>query len=80
MSGHASAADLAGVAIGTSIWVPVQTGLTGILFAVTPVVARLVGEGRRAKVPFTLFQGIYLAAAIAVVVMIFFVFSRWIRS
>lgn len=31
MSGHFSSADLAGVAIGVSLWVPVQTGLNGIL-------------------------------------------------
>lgn len=35
MSGHASPIDLAGVAIGTSIWIPVSTGLTGILMATT---------------------------------------------
>ena len=31
MSGHASSSDLAGVAIGTSIWIPVSTGIGGIL-------------------------------------------------
>ncbi|TVY10516.1 MATE family efflux transporter [Paenibacillus cremeus] len=70
MSGHASAGDLAGVAIGTSIWIPVQTGLNGILFAVTPMVAQLVGANRRASVPHTVMQGIYLAVALSVAVML----------
>ena len=47
MSGHASPIDLAGVAIGTSIWIPVSTGLTGILMATTPIVAQLVGSKKR---------------------------------
>ncbi|CAG7649324.1 MATE family efflux transporter [Paenibacillus allorhizosphaerae] len=69
MSGHAGAVDLAGVAIGSSIWVPVQTGLNGIMFAITPIVAQLVGAGRNEKVPFTVIQGIYLAAALALAVI-----------
>ncbi|MCZ8511036.1 MATE family efflux transporter [Paenibacillus filicis] len=69
MSGHASATDLAGVAIGTSIWIPVQTGLTGILFAVTPAVAHLIGEKKQDRVSFTVVQGIYLAAAVALAVL-----------
>jgi len=31
MSGHYSSKDLAGVAIGSSLWMPVFTGLSGIL-------------------------------------------------
>ena len=50
MSGHASPIDLAGVAIGTSIWIPVSTGLTGILMATTPIVAQLVGSKKK-KIP-----------------------------
>ncbi|GIP39006.1 putative multidrug resistance protein NorM [Paenibacillus sp. J31TS4] len=69
MSGHASPADLAGVAIGSSLWVPVQTGLSGILFAITPVVAQLMGQQRRDKVSFTLVQALYLAAALSVVII-----------
>ncbi|MFY0544047.1 MATE family efflux transporter [Brevibacillus sp. H7] len=69
MSGHASPTDLAGVAIGTSLWVPIQAGLTGILMAVTPMVAQMVGAMRRDQVPFTVLQAMYLAAAIAVAVI-----------
>lgn len=69
MSGHASATDLAGVAIGASIWLPVQTGLTGILFAVTPIVAQLVGENRREHVAYKVVQCVYLAAAVALAVI-----------
>ncbi|MED4780100.1 MATE family efflux transporter [Brevibacillus choshinensis] len=70
MSGHASPIDLAGVAIGASLWAPVQAGLTGILMAVTPLVAQMVGANRRERVPFTVVQAFYVAIAIAIGVMI----------
>ncbi|KQL47301.1 MATE family efflux transporter [Brevibacillus choshinensis] len=70
MSGHASPIDLAGVAIGASLWAPVQAGLTGILMAVTPLVAQMVGANRRERVPFTVVQAFYVAIAIAIGVMV----------
>ncbi|SEM85730.1 MATE family efflux transporter [Lihuaxuella thermophila] len=69
MSGHASAHDLAGVAIGTSIWSPILTGLNGILLSLTPIVSQLTGAGRRGEVPFKVVQATYLALAIAVLVI-----------
>jgi MATE family multidrug resistance protein len=70
MSGHASSSDLAGVAIGSSLWVPIFTGLSGILLAVTPIVAHLIGAKKKDKIPFTIVQGIYLATLIPIIVMI----------
>ncbi|MCA1054505.1 MATE family efflux transporter [Rossellomorea aquimaris] len=70
MSGQFSPVDLAGVAIGSSLWVPVFTGLSGILLAVTPIVAQLVGGGEKKKVPQTVFQGVYAAIALSLTVMI----------
>jgi multidrug resistance protein, MATE family len=70
MSGHAGPVDLAGVAIGSSIWVPIQSGLTGILLAVTPMVAQLVGAMRKDQVPFTVIQALYLSVVIGVAVIL----------
>ena len=47
MSGHASPIDLAGVAIGTSIWIPVSTGLTGILMATTQLLRNSLDPRKR---------------------------------
>lgn len=66
MSGRAGANDLAGVAIGSSLWMPAYTGLSGILLALTPIVAQLVGGEQREQVPYQVMQGIYLAAALSV--------------
>lgn len=69
MSGHASKEDLAGVAIGSSIWIPVNTGLTGILLAVTPIVAQLIGAGKNERIPFKIIQALYLSFAISAVII-----------
>ncbi|MBD8068023.1 MATE family efflux transporter [Bacillus sp. PS06] len=70
MSGRASAKDLAGVAIGSSLWVPVFTGLSGILLAITPIVAHLIGAKKTKDVPHSVVQGIYLSIVIAIIVVI----------
>ncbi|OXS62188.1 MATE family multidrug resistance protein [Bacillus sp. V-88] len=70
MSGKYSPIDLAGVAIGSSLWVPVFTGLSGILLAVTPIVAQLNGRGNKKEVPHTVLQGVYAAIALSLIVMV----------
>jgi MATE family multidrug resistance protein len=75
MSGHASPHDLAGVAIGSSLWMPVFTGLNGIMMAVTPIIAQLAGAKSTDRVSFTVIQGSYLAFGLAVLVLITGVFT-----
>lgn len=70
MSGKFSKNDLAGVAIGSSLWVPIFTGLSGILLAVTPIVAQLVGAKKTKSVAFSVIQAIYLAIIMAVFVIL----------
>lgn len=70
MSGRVSADDLAGVAIGSSIWVPIYTGLSGILLAITPIVAQLVGANKKAEVPISIIQGLYLSIFISLIVIL----------
>lgn len=81
MSGQASAIDLAGVAIGSSIWSPISTGLGGIFIALTPIVSHLVGAKRNDEVPYKVLQGVYLALFIALLMIIVGIFSLdWILS
>lgn len=70
MSGRYSASDLAGVAIGSSIWVPIFTGLNGILLSITPIVAQLNGGNKNKAVPFQVIQGIYLAIGISFLIIV----------
>jgi multidrug resistance protein, MATE family len=69
MAGHASAEDLAGVGIGTSLWVPVLLFFAGILGALQPTISGHAGGNRWHKIMPTTWQGIYIALA-AMVLMI----------
>ncbi|BAB04579.1 MATE family efflux transporter [Halalkalibacterium halodurans] len=70
MSGQAGANDLAGVAIGSSLWVPVFTGLNGVLLALTPIIAQSIGAEKRDDVPYVFLQGLYLSIAISIAVIL----------
>ncbi|SNX68365.1 MATE family multidrug resistance protein [Bacillus oleivorans] len=70
MSGKFSAEDLAGVAIGSSIWVPVYTGLTGILLSITPIAAQLLGAKKQSEVSYQVKQGLYLGIIMALAVFV----------
>lgn len=69
MSGKFSSADLAGVAIATSIWIPVQTGLSGVLMGITPIVSQFIGARREDKVPYQVIQALWLAVILSVAVL-----------
>ncbi|CAH0347322.1 Multidrug resistance protein NorM [Bacillus sp. CECT 9360] len=70
MSGKYSTDDVAGVSIGSSIWVPVYTGLSGILLAITPIVSQLIGAKNKKAVPYTIIQAVYLAVVMAALIII----------
>ncbi|UCZ54035.1 MATE family efflux transporter [Bacillus shivajii] len=74
MSGQAGANDLAGVAIGSSLWVPILTGITGILIALTPILSQKIGAEKADDVGYYVIQGIYLSIAISIVVVILGIF------
>ncbi|MBT2690662.1 MATE family efflux transporter [Bacillus sp. ISL-47] len=69
MSGRYNASDLAGVAIGSSIWNPVFTGLSGILMAVSPIAAQRFGEKKNKEVTSIVKNGMYLGFIIAFAVI-----------
>lgn len=70
MSGQAGAEDLAGVAIGSSLWVPVFTGINGILLAITPIIAHLLGAKEDQSISQKVQQAIYLSIGLAVVILL----------
>jgi MATE family multidrug resistance protein len=70
MSGHAGAKQLAGVAIGSSLWVPIFTGLNGILMALTPIVSQLEGAKNKKNVPNAVTQAVYLSLVLSFIVII----------
>ncbi|MCQ4087013.1 MATE family efflux transporter [Saccharibacillus sp. JS10] len=71
MTGHVSPAAQAGVSIGVSLWIPIQTGLNGVLNGIMPIVSQLMGGGRERDIRFNLFQGLILSVLFSVAVLIF---------
>lgn len=69
MSGHVSKEDMAGAAIGSSLWIPIQTGISGILMGITPIIAQYIGAGRKEKVAYSVFQALWLAIAVSLTVL-----------
>ena len=70
MAGRSGTDDLAGVAIGSSIWMPVFTGMNGILMAVTPIVSQLLGSGQRHKIGESVTQSLYVSVLLSVIVLV----------
>ncbi len=65
MSGHASAADLAGVAVGSSLWIPLLLFFAGILNAITPTVAHFWGEQKAEKIGHSIRQSFWIGSALS---------------
>ncbi|OYU44911.1 MAG: MATE family efflux transporter [Burkholderiales bacterium PBB4] len=70
MSGHASAQDLAGVSLGASLWVIVVVTLMGVMMAVNPLVAHLVGAKEFSKVPHLVRQALWMASGVGLVALV----------
>ncbi|WP_346727600.1 MATE family efflux transporter [Zestomonas insulae] len=64
MAGRVSPRDLAAVALGNSIWIPVFLLMTGILLATTPKVAQRFGAGKHEEIGPLVRQALWLALAV----------------
>jgi MATE family multidrug resistance protein len=81
MAGRVSATDLAGVAVGGSIWGPIFLLLYGVLLALTPMVAQLHGAGKTDETGPLARRGIVVALPLALIAILLLrnaglVFSR----
>jgi MATE family multidrug resistance protein len=61
MAGQVSPLDLAAVALGASLWLPMVLLITGILMATTPLVAAAWGRHEHGEVSFITHQGLWVA-------------------
>ncbi|EWC42570.1 MATE family efflux transporter [Pseudomonas stutzeri] len=66
MAGRVSPHDLAAVALGNSIWVPVYLLVCGITLATTPNVAQRFGAGSHAEIGPLVRQALWMGAGIGV--------------
>lgn len=65
MAGNLSAQDLAAVAVGGAVFIPFAMLAAGILMAVTPIVAQLVGSRKIREIGKNARQGIWLSQILA---------------
>ena len=67
MAGHYSATDLAAIAIGYNIWLPVYLFFIGVMLGATAIVAQDFGAGRLQQIRDSLPQSLWLALALGLV-------------
>ena len=67
MTGHASANDLAAMALSASIYITVFVGLMGVVHALIPILAQHFGAGNNREVGRSWGQGVWLALGLSVV-------------
>lgn len=67
MAGRLSPTDLAVVAVGVGLWLPVVLFMAGVMIATTPLVAKAKGAGQSSQVPWITQQALYLALLLGLV-------------
>ncbi len=69
IAGMASTVDLAAIAVGSSIWLPLVMLVAGIMVALSPLVAQAKGAKDKTRSANALQQGLYLSFIIGLVAM-----------
>ncbi|AYA64594.1 MATE family efflux transporter [Alteromonas sp. RKMC-009] len=75
MAGHYSATDMAAVALGFSIIVPLQCFIQGLGLAMPPILSRLHGKGNTSDVASAAWQAGYLLLTISLLVLLIWPFT-----
>lgn len=70
MTGRLSPTDLAAVSVGSSLWLPLMLLMTGTLMGLTPVVAQLLGAGRRAEIRPQVHQALWIALVMGLLALL----------
>lgn len=76
VAGRAGMVDMAGAALGSSLTVPVLCAGMGLLSILGPIISRLRGEGRDARVGHVVRNGLWVSLALAVAAMAVLWFAR----
>ena len=70
MAGHFSAVDLAAIAVGVGIWIPVLLLFTGIILATTPLIAEAVGARTPERIPHLVRQSLWVSIGLGVLALL----------
>jgi MATE family multidrug resistance protein len=66
MTGHVSAAELAAVSLGTSVWSIILVTVMGVMMAVNSVVAHEMGAGRFDKISHSVRESLWMGAIVGI--------------
>lgn len=67
MAGHLSALDLAAIAVGVGLWIPVMLLFSGIMIATTPLVAEANGARTPEKIATITRQALWVALVLGII-------------
>ncbi len=70
MTGHTSAAELAAVSLGASVWSIILVTVNGTMMAINTVVAHEVGAGAYHKIPHSVRQALWKSVGVGVVAVL----------
>ena len=65
MAGQVGVVDMAAVAVGSALWLPILLTFQGLLLALTPIIAQHFGSGQPKAIGYDLYQGALLALALS---------------
>lgn len=77
MAGGVSKLDLAGVALGSAVWLPTFLFMSGVLLALTPSIAHSLGQKNKAEVKRSLMQGVWLSLLLTLLTLVILLSSSW---
>lgn len=77
MAGQVSAEDLAGISLAVSVIILLVIPATGIMMAVTPIIAGDHGAGDLKSIPGHFYQLFYLGLVLSVITLAFVLLARW---
>lgn len=67
MTGHASAEELAAIALGAAVWSIVLVSVSGTMMAINSLLAHEVGAGRLARIPHLVRQALWKGAGVGLI-------------
>lgn len=70
MAGHLSPTDLAAIAVGVGIWIPIMLLFSGIMIATTPLVAEANGAREFDNIPTIARQSLWMAGILGILAML----------
>lgn len=74
MAGQHGVRDLAGVAVGVNLWIPVLMCSIGLFMGITPIISHLLGANDTKNIPSIIRQAIYLAIVLGIITIMIAVF------